>query len=311
VTAPIRRLVSVGNVVIDLVATIPALPERGGDVLASSGRLEPGGGFNLMVAARRQGLPTAYAGTTGTGPFGDMARAALARADIIMLQEPVAGMDTGFDVAMVDADGERTFVTVVGAEGELTADRLDRVTVLPSDAFALSGYGPLHPANRAAILPRLPRLDPDTTVVFDPGPLGHEIPVADLDVVLARADWWSGNAREARLATGLDDPSEAAAALADRLARGGVVVRMGAGGCVLCKAGSRPFLVPGFAGEAVDTTGAGDAHVGAFVAALAAGLDPVRAARRANAVAAIAVTRTGPASSPGRDEADAFLRSRG
>lgn len=309
-TAPIRRLVSWGNVVIDIVTTIPALPEPGGDVLATAGRLEPGGGFNLMVAARRQGLPTAYAGTTGTGPFGDMARAALAREGIEAPQEPVQGIDTGFDVAMVDADGERTFVTVVGAEGELTADRLDRVTVLPSDAVAVSGYGMLHPANRAAILDRLPRLSPDTTVVFDPGPLGHQLSAADLDTVLARADWWSGNAREAARATGLDDPTDAAIDLADRLPRGAAVVRTGADGCVLCVARLRPVHVPGFPVEVVDTNGAGDAHLGAYIAGLAAGLDPTSAARRANAVAAIAVTRAGPAESPTRSEVEAFLRTR-
>jgi hypothetical protein len=44
----INRLVSLGNVIIDIVADVPALPERGGDVLASGVALEVGGGFNLM-----------------------------------------------------------------------------------------------------------------------------------------------------------------------------------------------------------------------------------------------------------------------
>ena len=58
---------------------------------------------------------------------------------------------------------------------------------------------------------------------------------------------------------------------------------------------------------AVDTTGAGDAHSGVFLAGLAAGLPPAAAARRANAAAALAVTRPGPAVSPSRAELDAFL----
>jgi sugar/nucleoside kinase (ribokinase family) len=41
----INRLVSLGNVIIDIVAEVPALPEPGGDVLASGVALEVGGGF--------------------------------------------------------------------------------------------------------------------------------------------------------------------------------------------------------------------------------------------------------------------------
>jgi sugar/nucleoside kinase (ribokinase family) len=56
----------------------------------------------------------------------------------------------------------------------------------------------------------------------------------------------------------------------------------------------------------VDTTGAGDAHLGAFIAGLAAGRDVGAAARRANVVAALTVTRRGPATSPTAEETDRF-----
>jgi sugar/nucleoside kinase (ribokinase family) len=59
--------------------------------------------------------------------------------------------------------------------------------------------------------------------------------------------------------------------------------------------------------NAVDTTGAGDAHSGVFLAGLAAGLTVGEAARRANAAAALTVTRAGAATSPTRAELDRFL----
>ena len=59
--------------------------------------------------------------------------------------------------------------------------------------------------------------------------------------------------------------------------------------------------------EAVDSTGAGDAHSGVFLAGLAAGLTAAAAASRANAAAAMTVTRPGPAVSPSRAELDRFL----
>ncbi|HJY67045.1 MAG TPA: PfkB family carbohydrate kinase, partial [Streptosporangiaceae bacterium] len=66
-------------------------------------------------------------------------------------------------------------------------------------------------------------------------------------------------------------------------------------------------LIPAPAVVAVDTTGAGDAHAGVFLTGLAEGLRPAAAASRANAAAALAVTRAGPAESPSRAELDAFL----
>jgi sugar/nucleoside kinase (ribokinase family) len=305
----INRLVSLGNVIIDIVAEVPALPERGGDVLASGVALEVGGGFNLMAAAARQGLEVAHAGALGHGLFGDLARRALRAEGVALLlpDDPYEQRDTGFDVVLVDAGGERTFVTAVGAEAGVTSQRLDHVEIRPTDAVLISGYGLLHDANRDAILDRLPRLPPETTVCYDPGPLGHTLPDKVIDAVRQRVDWWSCNEREASSATGCTDPVAAAPELLARLRRGNVVVRAGPSGCVLAQPGSAVAHVPGVPVAIMDTTGAGDAHLGAFIAELAAGRDAEAAARRANVVAALTVTRRGPATSPTVEETDRFL----
>ena len=204
------RLLHLGNVVIDLVLDIPALPERGGDVLASRTELTPGGGFNVLAAAARLGLRAGYAGGHGTGPLADLARAGLAAEGIEVLQPPKAGLDTGFVVSMVDAAGERTFVTSPGAEATLTTADLARVVAGPADAVYLSGYGLVHPANRAALLGWLARLGRGNVVFFDPGPLLRSIPPDALATAAHRADWVTLNAREAAL---LGGHSSAAAAL--------------------------------------------------------------------------------------------------
>jgi ribokinase len=68
--------------------------------------------------------------------------------------------------------------------------------------------------------------------------------------------------------------------------------------------------VPPFAaGKVVETTGAGDAFVGGFAAALARGVDPLEAARFGSATAGISVTRPGAAASmPRRAEIEALLQ---
>ena len=94
--------------------------------------------------------------------------------------------------------------------------------------------------------------------------------------MLERIDWWSGNESEALAATGARD----AVIAADRLSgRGfGVIVRQGPSGCLIAERGGTVRHVEGFAVEAIDSNGAGDAHVGVFLAGLASGLAPADAA---------------------------------
>ncbi len=171
----------------------------------------------------------------------------------------------------------------------------------------LSGYSLLHDANRAALIPWLATIPPETPVFFDPGPLVADIPSTALEPVLARTTWLSCNATEAKTMTGLADPIAAAEALITRIP--GVLVRDGAGGCVLGVRGGGVVKVAGFAVAAVDLNGAGDAHAGAFLAGIAEGKEPMEAARWANAAAALAVTRRGPATGPSRSELEGFLRA--
>jgi sugar/nucleoside kinase (ribokinase family) len=289
------RLVSVGNVIVDLVANIPELPARGSDILASGSSIAPGGGFNAMVAAVRQGLAAAYAGGHGTGYFGDLVRAALADAGIDALLPANSERDSGYDIALVDDGGERTFVTVFGAEAELTAAQVAGIELRAGDVILVSGYGLLPSTNGEVLAPWIAGLAAAHTVFLDPGPLVDDIDSAVWSAALGRADWLSCNEREAAILTGEADVEAAAGILSETSA--GVLVRLGADGCLLGH-GGRLERVPGFAVTAVDTNGAGDAHSGAFLAALAAGLDPRDAALRANACAAIAVTRRGPATAP-------------
>ena len=305
------RLVFAGEALIDLLMWVPALPERGGDMLAESSSVQVGGGFNIMAAAARQGLPVTYAGGHGTGPWGQKVRAALAAEGITLLRPADPDADTGFDVALVEAGGERTFVTSLGAETLREPGAWDQVPVRAGDVVYVSGYGLVAPESGALLAAWAAALPAGVLLFVDPGPLIADIPEPVLGPVLDRCDWWSSNQREAALLTGASDPAEAACLLAERTGRSGVIVRAGPSGCVLALrgagSGAALSLIPAPTVVAVDTTGAGDAHAGVFLAGLADGLPPAAAANRANAAAALVVTRPGPAVSPSRAELDAFL----
>ena len=308
------RLFLAGNVIADLVIEVPALPERGGDVVGTRTELTAGGGFNTLAAAGRLGAETVFAGLHGTGPYADLVREALAAEGVRTLLPARTDGDTGFTVALVDAGGERTFVTSFGVDARMTPAEAEEIAadVRAGDLVQLSGYGLVMPVNGPLLSSLAADLPSGVTVCLDPAPLVADIPAEVLDPVLARTDWLSANAREAAVMSGEDEPDRAAAALRSRLApAAGVLVRADKDGCWLAPPdGSAPLHVPGFAVEAVDSSGAGDAHVGAFLALLGEGAEPYAAARAANASAAYAVARRGPATAPTRAELLAFARER-
>jgi len=302
------RLLHTGQVMIDLVMAVDKLPHSGGDVLAQSASFEAGGGFNVMAAALRNGLPVVYLGRHGTGRFGDLAREAMKAEGIRIGITHRAERDTGLCVALTEASAERSFISYIGAEGELTAEDLASVPAEAGDYVYVSGYSLLHGGKAQALVDWVLDLPRGINVVFDPGPLVDSPDEPLMQALLARINLWTSNSVEALKFTGASDVAEALNRLADHLPTDVLmVVRDGPQGCWISQGGDRRH-VPGFKVEAVDSNGAGDAHAGVFVAGLAQGLSASEAARRANAAAALAVTRWGPATSPGTAEVDDLIR---
>jgi sugar/nucleoside kinase (ribokinase family) len=302
------RLLHTGQVIIDLVMAVDKLPQAGGDVLAQSASFEAGGGFNVMAAAQRNGLAVVYLGRHGTGRFGDLAREAMSAEGIRIGIAHRAERDTGLCVAVTEASAERSFISYIGAEGELTAGDLASVPAQAGDFVYVSGYSLLQVGKAQALVDWVLDLPKGIAVMFDPGPLVDSPDEPLMQALLARIDIWTSNSVEALRFTGAPDIAQALDRLVDHLpAEVLMVVRDGPQGCWISQRGDRQH-VPGFKVAAVDSNGAGDAHAGVFVAGLAQGLSALEAARRANAAAALAVTRWGPATSPMADEVDALIR---
>jgi len=97
------------------------------------------------------------------------------------------------------------------------------------------------------------------------------------------------------------DEAEEAARIAVERGASSAVVTLGAAGAVLAD-GKAIHRMKAQRVEAVDTTGAGDAFVGALAAALAAGAALVEAAELAGAAGAAAVTKPGAQASLPRQE---------
>lgn len=307
------RLVHVGSAVVDYVYRIDALPAAGTEKTATSYARVAGGGFNMMVAASRTGMKVVFGGQLGTGPDGDFLRAAFAAEGIETLTPPSPRMDSGNCVAMISSDAERTFVSWPGAESRLTPDMMAPVQVVADDWVFTSGYTLSYPGSRDALTNWIEALPAGIAFVFDPTPVIADIPRPILDRVLARTTWLSCNTNEAAEIAGAGDAQTVAVRLLEQHCpkAAGVVIRAGAHGCLVRMAACGTRAVSGFKVEAVDTNGAGDTHIGAFVSALSRGTPPCEAARYANAAAALSVTRHGGSSAPTHEEIQKFLDQHG
>lgn len=300
------RVIHTGQALVDATAQISALPQRGQNVMASSWGQAAGGSVNILVAAARSGAACVHAGAIGTGPNGDLIRSALDAAGIAYSAPPVADRDTALCVVLVEPSAERTFVTTLGAERELTVQALRSSEPQPGDLVCVTGYTLAVESTRLPLEAWLDELAPGVEIVLDPGAAFAELPADVQRRMIAHTSVWTSNQEEAEALVGEASMAEAAERVAALLPAGAVsIVRDGPEGCAVHVDGETT-TVAGYPRTPVDTNGAGDAHTGVLCAEIAAGSDWVTACQRANIAGAIKVTRHGPASSPTRAEIDAF-----
>ncbi|HMQ40554.1 MAG TPA: PfkB family carbohydrate kinase [Paracoccus sp. (in: a-proteobacteria)] len=293
------KLIQITGPVVDLVYRVREIPASGEEGIVTGFLAAPGGGANSLVAARAAGMEAALGGTIGTGPFAEMTRKLLAEQAIPHIGGTHPDLDQGLCTVLLEPDGERTFVSNHGAEGHVTEADLARIEVSPGDWVMLSGYTLFYPAAARAVSGWISALPPEIKVLFDPSPIVAEISSELLAPVFARADWISANFEEGVTLVGFDKPGRVAMGLARN--RQGAVLRRGADGAWLATEG-RLDKLPAPEVKAIDSNGAGDCHIGSFIAELTRSGDPLRATRYANIAAALSTTRDGPATPPPRDE---------
>jgi ribokinase len=317
-----HKVVVVGSANADLVIDIDHRPAAGETILGSDVVTTPGGkGANQAVAAGRLGCDVAFIGCIGADAHGELLRASLAGAGVDLQGLRVVDAPTGNAIILVTPDGENSIVVSPAANRFLTPVLAGELEPLWSGAAVLVASLEIPMETIAFLLPRAHGTG--TRVVLNAAPAAvlpdEVLTVADpLVVNESEATFLLSFAGTAALEGAAPDPNEIVTAL---LALGprSVVLTLGAAGAVLVErvrqtAGGdtgpatvslEPVHVSGRVVQVVDTTGAGDAFVGALAAHLSEGGNLEVAVRRATDIAAIAVTRRGAqASYPSLEEID-------
>lgn len=286
------RIVCLGDVMIDVVATLSGPLALGSDVHAPIRYIPGGSAANTAAWLASIGEAVALIGRVGADALGEQAHGDLAAAAIIDRLQTDVRAATGTCIVLVTPGGERTMVPDPGANANLDPSAFDPNDFRPDDHLHVSGYALLGGARAGALAALALARSAAMTISVDAAsaaPLAAAGASAFLGSIGADLTLFA-NADEAAVLTGADDPSDGARRLA--AITGQSVVKAGANGAYWC-AGGEVVFAPAQPITVVDTTGAGDAFAAAFLAAWRHGDDPASALTAGHRLAAIACQHLG------------------
>ena len=261
----VRHVVVVGDVMLDVVVKPDTAIAPTSDT-SSTVRLSRGGAAaNMAEALARSGHHVTYVGACGGDLTAQLFEEALHGAGVDVDLERVEA-PSGVVVALVDPAGQRAMMTDRAANSSLGLAHVLRAMDRPFDHLHVSGYTLLDPSTvhvgRDA-LRRAKELGRSTSVdVCSVAPLRVMTPRAFMEVA-RDARLLFANEEEALTLSGAADVSSAM----DRLGRefAEVVITQGESGA-RARCDGVDYEVSSMSDAVVDTTGAGDAAAGAYLA---------------------------------------------
>ena len=277
----------VGSINQDFVLRLKRRPEPGETVTDAELSLHPGGkGANGAIAAARLGAQVTMLGRVGEDAFGRELVENLRENGVDTSRvEAVSGTPTGSAFVTVTPDGENAIIVSPGANRRFGPDEVEAAHDLrEADVVVAQLEVGVETVERAARIVAGTR----GRLLLNLAP-PRELP----DDLLRLCDPLVVNEHEAAFLLGEEATPEESIQRLLELGPASVVVTLGAAGAVFATGGAPPERIPAPEVEAVDTTGAGDAFVGALAAKLAEGVPLEEAVPYAVLAGAVAVTREG------------------
>ena len=300
------KIVAIGDVNVDLIASVEDLPKRGRQVITNDFQIHGGGcAANFAFACAKLGAEVKLFGKVGDDLFGRYVLAMLENNGVDVSNVLLSDEKTGATVAIVQG-AERSFITYRGTNATFSISDMN-FEELRADLAHLSSFFLLEALQRdyGEIVSSV-----DSLVSFDPGwdPFGwHPEKLRQLRGILPNIDIFFPNLDEARRITGNRGPQQLIAELLD-LGVKTIALKMGKKGSMVSD-GKTTTRVAAFDVNAVDTTGAGDVFDAGFVVAYLSGKDLSECAMFANATAALSIGGIGWSAYGTLEDVNDFVRS--
>lgn len=304
----------IGAAVVDVIADAYSLPHRGSDVELHQQGVNVGGcALNVAIALHRLGIRSINALPLGSGTWASIVRQKLTEYGIHSVLETAKG-DNGWCLALVEPDGERTFLSVSGVENQWDAALLSNLPQPANRWIYLSGYQ-LTSKSGDVLIDWLEQQTQPHQLLVDFGPRLADIGDAQFDRIMARHPLITVNRQEAELLwqerLRINEPFDAQQLMTRWQQRfgGAMVVRLDSEGAGFVD-GDTQGWIPALATKVVDTIGAGDSHAGGLLAGLASGWTLAESVALGNAVASYVVSQRGGDCAPDRATLSAYWQQR-
>ncbi|MEK5057278.1 ribokinase [Paenibacillus shunpengii] len=290
------KVTVIGSSSMDLVVTSSKRPGAGETVLGESFKTVPGGkGANQAVAAARLGAEVTMIGRVGDDHYGKIILDNFKQNGVIVdYVEPVTDMESG-TAHIILAEGDNSIVFVKAANDEVTPAYVEQTVevIKNSDIVLIQQEIPEETVEHVAALCS----ELGVPLMLNPAPAR---PVSD--ELIEKAAYITPNEHEAKIIFDGASVHDSLRKYPNKL-----LVTEGKNG-VRFYDGAEEILVPSYAVEAVDTTGAGDTFNAAFAVALAEGKSLQDSIKFANRAASLSVMKFGAQGGmPTRDEVEANL----
>ncbi len=279
-----------GGLVADRYFDIESFPERGQDGIVTSETAYVGGcAINIAATINNLGGNAhivSYVGNDKTGEqIMNYIRKNKFAEDFIKQTEGVSG----YCLVFKEPDGERTFLTKKGVEGNFDTGLLDNIDNIRAKVGAVTGYYLLN-ENASLIMDCIEVMRVSgTKFIFDPGPLAGSIDKEILKRMVKASAVITPN--ETELAVFEQEDKNF---IENFIKNKGIVVRKQGSRGGMCYTRHGIFNYNSVKTEAVDTTGAGDSFTGALCYALGSGIDIKSSVELASVCAAKTVEINAP-----------------
>lgn len=275
----------IGAAIVDMVMQVDRIPKSGEDVIGKDAKVMVGGcAYNVASTMHNLDCDHDLCVPVGNGMYASIVRKKLLENGYpILIQDDTD--DNGFCLCLVEKNGERTFITVQGVEGNFKTSWFDELDMNDYENIYLTGYQ-VCDHNGRVVAQWLKTLE-NKTIYFAPGPVICDIDPETMTQLMERNPILHLNEKELFDFTKETDLDTALHTLY-RKNHNLIIVTLGSRGAAYYD-GTHTTTIPSVPVNVVDTIGAGDSHIGAIISGISKGLSIQDSIKTANKVSACIV----------------------
>lgn len=307
------KLITIGDLNADFLATVKSLPEKGEEIQTNTFEIYAGGSAaNTAVTAQRLNLESGFIGRVGKDYFGNFLEEEFEREGVVTKEvQRDEEKGTGAMMIIVTPDGERTMICRRGANTELDPEKINLDYVGNADYLHVSGYTLLkNPQSKAAKKVIEAAETENLHISLDTGIITLKEARENTMSILSSINTLFVNEVEIELLLETESGEKSEKDILDK-GPSNLVIKLGDKGSRVVTE-DEEFQIDSFQTEVKGTTGAGDAFDGGFIVGLDKGWNLKKTTKFANAVGTLSGLEFGARTSlPTFRKVRSFLKEKG